>query len=100
MAACLPTEFLPDRESIFNLIIQLSMKKQSTTNTSLSNNHFPSAELMANWLQLIHKATEKKLITFRERMQLLLLYVEVERKFGLQHQEYISNDTTAYRQNP
>lgn len=76
------------------------MKKQSTTNTSLSNNHFPSAELMANWLLLIHKATEKKLITFRERMQLLLLYVEVERKFGLQHQEYISNDTTAYRQNP
>ena len=75
------------------------MKKQSTTNASLSNNQLLSTELMANWLQLIHKATEKKLITFRERMQLLLLYVVVERKLGLQHQENISNETTAYRQN-
>lgn len=36
-------------------------------------------QLMEKWLTLIHRATEAKLITFRERMLLLYLYTQIEK---------------------
>ena len=36
-------------------------------------------QLMEKWLQLIHQATETKLITYRERMMYLYLYLQIEK---------------------
>jgi hypothetical protein len=68
------------------------MKEQTTADNLSSHHPLPSTELMAIWLQLIHKATAKKLISFRERMQLLLLYVEVEKRLGLQNEQHNSSE--------
>ncbi len=59
-----------------------------TSNNTINNdpaNNEPAItkELMDQWLQLIHRATAKKLISFRQRMQLLWLYTAVEKKLGL-----------------
>ena len=59
-----------------------------TSNNTINNdpaNNEPAItkELMDQWLQLIHRATAKKLISFRQRMQLLWLYKAVEKKLGL-----------------
>jgi hypothetical protein len=37
-------------------------------------------QLMEKWLQLIHQATETKLITYRERMMYLYLYLQIEKR--------------------
>ena len=56
----------------------------NTTNNEPANNELAiTKELMDQWLQLIHRATAKKLISFRQRMQLLWLYAAVEKKLGL-----------------
>ncbi|MEI8111466.1 MAG: hypothetical protein WCH59_10790 [Chitinophagia bacterium] len=39
-----------------------------------------SSQLMEKWLTLIHRASETKLISYRERMLLLFLYTQIERK--------------------
>jgi hypothetical protein len=36
-------------------------------------------QLMEKWLHLIHQATETKLITYRERMMYLYLYLQIEK---------------------
>gem|GEM_PF-893602 len=36
-------------------------------------------QLMEKWLTLIHRATEAKLLTYRERMLLLYLYTQIEK---------------------
>jgi hypothetical protein len=55
----------------------------TTSNNPANNEPIITKELMDQWLQLIHRATAKKLISYRQRMQLLLLYAAVEKKLGL-----------------
>lgn len=54
-----------------------------TNNHPINNEPVITKELMDQWLRLIHRATAKKLISFRQRMQLLWLYTAVEKKLGL-----------------
>ena len=37
-------------------------------------------QLMEKWLQLIHRACTARIISYRERMQLLWLYLQVEKR--------------------
>jgi hypothetical protein len=66
------------------------------------SNHEPAItkELMDQWLQLIHRATAKKLISFRQRMQLLWLYAAVEKKLGLPNSPTQPAPTIISEKNP
>ncbi|MFN5692985.1 MAG: hypothetical protein ACK46Z_10825 [Bacteroidota bacterium] len=43
--------------------------------------HIPP-QLMEKWLQLIHRACTARIISYRERMQLLWLYLQVEKRYS------------------
>jgi hypothetical protein len=60
-------------------------KIQSKTSSSLSEKAIP-AELMEKWLTLIHRASTRRMISYRERMQLLWLYTEVEKRVSITSQ--------------
>lgn len=60
-------------------------KIQPKTSSSLSEKGIP-AELMEKWLTLIHRASTRRLISYRERMQLLWLYTEVEKRVSITSQ--------------
>ena len=55
---------------------------QPKPTSSLTEKPIP-AEIMEKWLTLIHRASSRRLISFRERMQLLWLYMEVEKRVSI-----------------
>lgn len=72
------------------------------TTTGTTSNHEPAItkELMDQWLQLIHRATAKKLISFRQRMQLLWLYAAVEKRLALPNNPTPSVEPATSAKNP
>lgn len=71
-----------------------------TNNHPINNEPVITKELMDQWLQLIHRATAKKLISFRQRMQLLWLYAAVEKKLGLPDSSLPPVHSTTSAKNP
>ena len=51
------------------------------TETAAFPAHIPP-QLMEKWLQLIHRACAARIISYRERMQLLWLYLQVEKRYS------------------
>lgn len=71
-----------------------------TNNQPTNDEPVITKELMDQWLRLIHRATAKKLISFRQRMQLLWLYAAVEKKLGLPDSSQPQVHPTTSAKNP
>jgi hypothetical protein len=57
----------------------MNIEPRNTDSAALPANIPP--QLMEKWLQLIHRACAARIISYRERMQLLWLYLQVEKSW-------------------